>query len=75
LDLWGVGKVLEKKEPVVLLLGVHAVVGLYVGVGEDWVLGVVQVLCAEDFHGAEGGVGVGLEWGWSGVSKIVKLED
>ncbi len=38
LDFQGFVEMFEEQESVVLFLSVHAVVGLDVGVGEDWVL-------------------------------------
>ena len=41
---------LDKDELVVLILCVHAVVGLHVFRLEDWVVGVVEIFLSEDLH-------------------------
>lgn len=44
-------EMLEEDELVVLVLSVHAVVGLHVFRLEDWIVGVVEIFLAEDLHG------------------------
>lgn len=41
---------LEKDEFVVLILSVHAVVGLHIFRLEDWVVRVIEIFFAEDLH-------------------------
>lgn len=43
-------EMLEKDELVVLILSVHAVVGLHVFRFEDWAVGVVEIFLSEDLH-------------------------
>lgn len=50
LDEWRFIEMLEKDEPVVLVLSVHAVVGLHVFRLEDWVVRVVEIFLTEDLH-------------------------